>query len=116
MYEDPMVDLKGLIQSGSLQDYLGEFDVLSHKVTLSEYAFKLFFEWSQGRNQNPPTYVQPKAYALVRMQDSYLNATRTSKNYYNKPMSSSHASTQKPTPAPPFKTQSLLLSTPPIST
>ena len=36
VYEDPMADLKGLVQSGSLREYMEEFDVLSHKVTLSE--------------------------------------------------------------------------------
>ena len=36
VYEDPMADLKSLVQTGSLQDYLEEFDVLSHKVTLTE--------------------------------------------------------------------------------
>ncbi|EEF38846.1 conserved hypothetical protein [Ricinus communis] len=30
---DPMADMKGLVQAGSLQDYLEEFDMLPHKWT-----------------------------------------------------------------------------------
>ena len=32
VYEDPMADLKGLTQTGTLQEYLEEFDILSHRV------------------------------------------------------------------------------------
>ncbi|EEF47678.1 conserved hypothetical protein [Ricinus communis] len=48
-YEDPMADLKMLVQIGSVSDYLEEFDVLSHK---------LFFEWIKGGVENPYSNVE----------------------------------------------------------
>lgn len=90
IYEDPMADLKGLTHLGSLQDYLKEFDVLSHKVTLSEeYALSCFLIGLKEEIRIPLRMFGLKslqrAYALARMQESYLNATKTPKSYYNKP-------------------------------
>ena len=43
IYEDPMADLKSLVQIGTLQNYLEEFDVLSNRVTLiEEYSLSCF--------------------------------------------------------------------------
>ncbi|EEF31247.1 conserved hypothetical protein [Ricinus communis] len=44
-----MADLKGVAQTGALHEYLEEFDVLSHKVTLSkDYALSCFLSGFKG--------------------------------------------------------------------
>ncbi|EEF34791.1 conserved hypothetical protein [Ricinus communis] len=83
-YEDPMADLKGLIQTGTLQEYMESFEVLSHKVTLSEdYSLSCFLSGLKEEIRIPLRMLGPKslqqAYALARMQDSYLSATKTIK-------------------------------------
>ncbi|KVH88300.1 hypothetical protein Ccrd_024181 [Cynara cardunculus var. scolymus] len=75
VYKDPMADLKGLILYGSLQDYLKKFDVLPHKVTLSEeYALSCFLSGLEDKTIIPLCMFGPKS-----LQESYHNATKTSK-------------------------------------
>ena len=83
-----MADLKGLMQTGSLQEYLEEFDILSHKVTLTaDYSLSYFLSGLKDEIRIPVCMFGPKnlqqAYALARMQDSYLTATKSSKTYSN---------------------------------
>ncbi|EEF52231.1 conserved hypothetical protein [Ricinus communis] len=90
IYEDPMADLKGLMQTGTLQEYLEAFDSLSHKVTLPEdYSLNFFLSGLKDEIRIPVRMLGPKslqqAYALARMQESYLTATKLPKTYANRP-------------------------------
>ena len=89
-YEDPMADLKSLTQTGSLQEYMEEFDVLFNKVTLTEeYFLSCFLSGLKEEIKIPVKMIGPsslqQAYALARMQESYLMATRNYRTYSNKP-------------------------------
>ena len=105
-----MADLKSLVQTGSLQDYLEEFDVLSHKVTLTEeYSLSCFLSGLRDEIKIPLRMFGPRslqqAYALARLQESYLTATRSNRNYYNKPPSqppSTTTTTQSTNSKPPL--------------
>ena len=87
---EPMADLKSLTQTGSLQEYMKEFDILSNKVTLTEeYSLSCFLSGLKDKIHIPLRMFGSRslqqAYVLARMQESYLTATRTHKSYYNKP-------------------------------
>ena len=89
VYEDPMADLKGLVQTGTLQEYLEEFDMLSHKVNLTEdYSLSCFISGLKDEIKIPVRMFGPKnlqqAYALARLQDSYISATEPQKTYSNR--------------------------------
>lgn len=43
-YDDPMLELKNLVQTGTLQAYLDEFDLLWNKVGISESLALSMFE------------------------------------------------------------------------
>ena len=62
IYEDPMADLKGLIQIGTLQEYLEEFDILSHKVNLTEdYSLSCFLSGLKDEIRIPVRMLGPKS-------------------------------------------------------
>lgn len=71
-YEDPMADLTNLVQSGSLKDYIDQFDVLINRVSLSQaYSVSIFLGGLKGEIQHAVRMLQPQklhtAYALARM-------------------------------------------------
>ena len=84
-----MADLKSLVQYRTLQEYLEEFDILSHKVNLTEeYSLSCFLSGLKDEIKIPVRMFAPRslqqAYALARMQESYIAATKTQKTYSNR--------------------------------
>ncbi|EEF40225.1 conserved hypothetical protein [Ricinus communis] len=62
IYEDPMADLKGLVQIGTLHEYLEEFDILSQKVTFFEhYSLSCFLNRLKDEVCIPLRMFSPKS-------------------------------------------------------
>lgn len=81
-YEDPFLELKNVYQTGSLQDYLDQFDILLNKVLHKvEANDEMVLSWSLGglrkEIQNPVCMLCPRllhmAVALARIQEDTLH-------------------------------------------
>ena len=78
-YEDPMSDLKNLVQQGNVQDYVNEFDHLLNRVALSrELALSCTLGGLKDKIQLPMRMFGPKtlqnAYLLAKLQEATVNA------------------------------------------
>ncbi|KAK8951688.1 hypothetical protein KSP39_PZI004152 [Platanthera zijinensis] len=80
LIDDPMSDLKNLRQTGSVQAYVDAFDVLLHRVDISEdYAISLFLPGLKDEIEFAVRMFHPKSLrevcSLARLQEHQLAAT-----------------------------------------
>ncbi|KAK8952193.1 hypothetical protein KSP39_PZI004864 [Platanthera zijinensis] len=81
LFDDPMRDLKNLRQKGSVQAYLDEYDILLHRVDVSEeYAISLCLSGLKPEIEYAVRMFQPKTlqdvFSLARLQEHHLAVTQ----------------------------------------
>jgi predicted O-linked N-acetylglucosamine transferase (SPINDLY family) len=109
-HQDPLEELMELRQTGSLETYIQDFDVLWNKADISERQAMVFFiEGLEIKIKNPVKMFDPKAlrqaYNLARLQDNTLS--------YRTSQPQSHQTQPKCTPhsvpsSVPFKQNTLM--------